>query len=388
MIPLVSSYDSAGNYILFPNKDQQIINAVNDRNTVFDETKANRVFGNIYAEVTLLKGLKYRTMFGLDTRNSRRGTFNGAQSSIRLGSPANGSETTNTASSFVYDNIVTYTTKIKTDHSINVTLLQELQSLNRASSLTLSANNLIFEQQKWFSLNRNTDALVTGSGTYTASQYLSYMGRIEYGFKNKYLLTISNRYDKSSVLAPTNNGTSFPSVSAAWQIDKEDFFTRQTVFNSAKLRIGYGKVGNASIAPYQTAGPLGFTNYNWGNGQAAIGSAPTTFPTPNLGWEKTATTNLGLEFSLLKNRILGTIDLYKSETTDQLQNKTLPAANGVPSQFFNLGKVANNGVEVSLHTENISKKDFRWSSDFIFTHNKEKIVDIDGSGNSDLVNLW
>ncbi|MEI9806876.1 MAG: TonB-dependent receptor [Bacteroidota bacterium] len=388
MIPMVEPFDTAGNWVLYPNRDAQIVSAVNDRNTVFDETTVNRVFGNVYAEITFLKGLKYRTMFGLDTRNSIRGTFNGAQSSVRGGSPASASQTTNTASSWVYDNILTYTAKIKSDHSINITLLQELQSLNRSSSLTLSANNLIFESQKWYSLDRNTDASVTGSGTYSATQYLSYMGRVEYGFRNKYLLTLSNRYDNSSVLAEGAKGAWFPSASVAWQIDREDFFSHQTIFNNARLRFGVGKVGNASIDPYKTAGPLGFTNYNWGNGQAAIGSAPTTFRTPNLGWEKTTTTNFGLEFSMLRSRISGTIDLYKSNTKDQLQNRSIPAANGVTNVYFNLGEVANNGVEISLHTENINRNDFRWSTDLMFTANKEKIVDIDGSGNSNYANLW
>ena len=388
MIPMTVPYDTAGNWILFPNRDQQIINAVNDRNTVFDETKANRIFGNVFAEVTLLKGLKYRTMFGLDSRNSIRGTFNGAQSSIRLGSPANASQTTNQASSWVYDNILTYSTRIKSDHSINVTLLQELQSLNRSSSLTMSANNLIFESQKWYSLQRNTDATVTGSGTFSATQYQSYMGRLEYGFQNKYLLTVSNRYDNSSVLAEGNKGAWFPAVSVAWQIDNEGFFAKQSIVTKAKLRAGIGRVGNASIDPYQTAGPLGFTNYNWGNGVAAIGAAPTTFQTPDLTWEKTTTTNIGLEFGLWQNRIMGTIDWYNSKTTDQLQRRSIPAANGVDFVFFNLGEVNNKGIEIGLSTMNVDKKDFKWSTDFMFTANKEKIVNIDGSKNSNYANLW
>lgn len=388
MIPLVEPYDSNGNWIMFPNRDQQIINAINDRNTVFDQTTANRVFGNIYAELTLLKGLKFKTMFGLDRRNSIRGQFNGAQSSIRLGSAANATQTTNEASSWVYDNILTYNTRIKDDHSINVTLLQELQSLNRSSSLTMSANNLIFEQQKWYSLQRNTDATVTGNGTYSASQYLSYMGRVEYGYKGKYLVTLSNRYDNSSVLAEGNKGAWFPSASIAWQVDRESFFMNQNLFSSARFRMGYGRVGNASIDPYQTAGPLGFTNYNWGNGTAAIGSAPTTFATPNLTWEKTATTNIGLEFGLLKGRISGVIDMYSSKTTDQLQNRTIPAANGVSNVYFNLGEVSNKGIEIALTTQNIIRPNFRWTTDWMFTANKEKIVDIDGSGNSNFANLW
>ncbi len=388
MIPMTVPFDSAGNFILNPNRDAQITNAVNDRNTVFDNTLANRVLGNVYAELTLLKGLKYRTMFGLDTRNSRRGQFNGAQSSVRLGSPASASQTIENSTSWVYDNIITYNTKIKSDHSINVTLLQELQSLNRSTSLTMSANNLIFESQKWYSLNRNTDAQVTGSGTYSATQYLSYMGRVEYGFRNKYLLTVLSRYDNSSVLSEGNQGAWFPAASVAWQIDREDFFRSQSIFSSAKFRAGIGKVGNASIDPYQTAGPLSFTNYNWGNGTAAIGSAPSTFRTPSLGWEKTTTTNAGLEFGLLRNKVSVTLDVYKATTTDQLQRRSIPTANGVDYVFFNLGKIENKGVELTINSQNINKPNFNWSTDFVFTRNKERIVDIDGSNNSNFANLW
>jgi hypothetical protein len=266
--------------------------------------------------------------------------------------------------------------------------LHELQSLNRSSSLTMSANNLIFESQKWYSLNRNTDAQVTGSGTYSSTQYLSYMGRLEYNFRGKYMLTVSSRYDNSSVLAEGSKGAWFPSASAAWQIDREDFFGSQSFLNSAKLRVGYGKVGNASIGPYQTAGPLAFTNYNWGNGVAAIGTAPSTFKTPGLGWEKTTTMDLGLDFGFFRNKIAGTIDVYKSSTTDQLQLRSIPSANGVTSVYFNLGEVENKGIEVTLNTQNITRTNFRWSTDFIFTTNKERIVDIDGSGNSNFANLW
>lgn len=389
MIPMAPAYDSTGKYILFPNGDQQIVSAINDRNTVFDETKVNRIFGNVYGEITLFKGLKYKTMFGLDTRNSVRGLFNGAQSSIRLGSRANASQTTSNSASWVYDNILTYSTKIKSDHSINVTLLHEMQSLNRATETTLSAQDLIFEEQKWYSLNRNTQAVVTGSGSYTAQQLLSYMGRIEYGYKDKYLLTVSTRYDNSSVLAEGSQGAYFPSASLAWRIENEGFFQKQHLFNAAKLRIGIGKVGNSSIDPYQTNGPLEFTNYNWGNGTAAIGLAPTTFRVPNLGWEKTTTKNLGLDFSLLNNRISGSIDLYQANTKDMLQKRTIPATNGVQFMYINLGEVENKGVEFSLSTINVNNKNgFSWSTDFVFSRNKEAIKDIDGSGNSNLANLW
>lgn len=389
MLPFTAPYDSAGKYILYPNGDQQVVSAINDRNTVFDETKANRIFGNIYGELTLFKGLKYRTMFGLDSRNSRRGTFNGSQSSIKKGGLADAAQTITNNSSWVWDNIVTYNTTIKSDHTINATFLYEMQSLNRISELTLSAQNLIFEEQKWYSLQRNTLATVTGSGTYQATQYLSYMGRLEYGYKNRYLLTVSNRYDNSSVLAVGKTGAFFPAASVAWRVENEPFFNKQNFLTTAKVRLGIGTVGNASIPPYLTGGPVDFTNYNWTNGTAAIGAAPLTFKAPNLGWERTTTANAGIDYGLLRGRITGSIDVYATTTKDMLQQKSIPTANGVGYIYVNLGEIKNNGVEFSISSVNVnSRKGFTWSTDLVVSHNKEKIVDVDGSGYSNYQNLW
>ncbi|ULT39756.1 TonB-dependent receptor [Niabella defluvii] len=152
--------------------------------------------------------------------------------------------------------------------------------------------------------------------------------------------------------------------------------------------LGIGTVGNASIAPYRTGGPLASTSYSWGNGVAAIGAAPATFAVPTLTWEKTTTANLGLEFGILNNRITGTIDVYNTNTVNQLQDKSIPAANGVGYLSVNLGKVNNRGIEVALSTRNIDNANFKWSTDFMFSKNKERLVDIDGSGNSNYANLW
>lgn len=388
MLPFTKPYDSLGNFMLYPNLDQQIVNGLNDASTVLNEVKTNRVVGNVYAEINLLKGLRYKTVFGLDYRTSRNGRFNGSQSSVQQGNLANASYSIANGSSWIYDNLLYYDFKIKKDHSFNITLLQELQSLNKNDVLSLSANNLIFEQQKWYSLQQNTLATVTGSGSYSATQYLSYMGRMEYNYKNRYLLTVSNRYDNSSVLSEGNKGAFFPSGSIAWRIDNEDYFKDQSVFSSAKLRVGIGRVGNASIDPYLTNGPLGGVNYNWGNGTAAIGQAPLTFKTPNLTWEKTTTKNLGLDFGILKNRIVGTIDIYNTDTRDILQKMTIPATNGVTYMYVNRGQTNNKGIEISLSSINVNSKDFRWTTDVTFTRNREKLVDIDGTGNNNLSNLW
>jgi TonB-dependent starch-binding outer membrane protein SusC len=389
MIPIVEPYDANGNFLLFPNGDRQIPSPANNLGRVINETKVSRIFGNVYGEVTILPGLRYKAVFGIDSRNARQGTFNGTNTSAQLDAPANASYAITNSISWVYDNLLFYNFSVKRDHNFNITLLHELQSLNKQDQLTMSANNLIFEEQKWYSLQRNTNATVNGSGTYTASQLASYMGRLEYGFKNKYLLTLSNRYDNSSVLAEGKKGEFFPSAAFAWQINNENFFANQNIFDYAKIRIGIGRVGNSSIAPYQTNGPLDFTNYNWGNGNAAIGTAPATFPVPNLTWEKTTTKNLGLEFGVLKNRINMVVDLYESSTKDMLQTRQIPATNGVNYILMNLGEVSNKGIDVSLSTVNLNTKSgLRWTTDIVFSKNKEAIVDIDGTGNDNLANLW
>lgn len=389
MLPFTKPYDDNGNFLLYPNGDQQIVNGLNDETTVLNEIKANRIVGNIYAEIGLVKGLKYKTVFGLDYRSSKQGRFNGSKSSVRQGNLANANYSVSNGTSWVYDNMLLYDVKIKKDHSLNVTLLQEVQSLNKNDVISLSADNLIFEEQKWYSLQQNTLATVTGSGSYSATQYLSYMGRVEYGYKNKYLLTVTNRYDNSSVLSEGNKGAYFPSASFAWRVDNEQFFKHQNILTSAKLRLGIGRVGSASIDPYLTNGPLSQVNYNWGSGTAAIGQAPQTFRTPTLTWEKTTTRNIGLDFSILKNRITGSIDYYSTSTKDILQRLTIPATNGVSFMYVNRGETSNKGIDISLSTTNIvTKSGFTWTTDFVFSKNKEKIVDIDGRGNNDLNNLW
>jgi TonB-dependent starch-binding outer membrane protein SusC len=387
-LPFTRPYDSAGKFLLYPNGDQQIINGLNDVGNVINEVTTNRIFGNVFAEVTLLKGLKYKTVFGLDRRSAQTGRFNGSASSVQQGNLAGASLQNANSVSWVYDNLLYYEFKVKQDHQFNITLLHEMQKLNRTDTVNMSAQNLIFEQQKWYSLQNNSLAVVTGGGSYSASQLLSFMGRIEYGYKNKYLLTVSDRYDNASVLSENNKGAHFPSAALAWRLDGEDFFQTQKVLSNAKIRIGIGKVGNSNINPYQSGGPLEFTNYSWGNGAAAIGVAPTTFPAPDLTWEVTTTKNLGFEFGLFKNRIMATVDLYTSLTVNQLQRLSIPATNGVSSVLVNFGEVRNKGIDIGLSTVNLNTAGgLRWTTDIVFSKNKESIVSLNNSKNDDLANL-
>ncbi|MEI6945857.1 TonB-dependent receptor [Paraflavisolibacter sp. H34] len=388
MIPLALPYDSAGNLIFFPGNDPQIVNPLNDPNTVIEENRTSRLIGSVFGEVSILKGLKYRAAFGIDATNVRRGTFNGTISSVRQGNPANASYSIRNGLTWIFDNIINYDTKIGDDHNFSFTLLQELQKI-RGDTLTSNAENLSYESQKWYSLQNNALSTTTSSGGLAEFQLLSYMGRVNYSLMDKYNVTLSVRNDNSSVFTEGHKGLWFPSAALAWKVDAEPFMDAVNVLNSLKLRVGYGSVGNSSIRPYQGRGLLTRIPYNWADNPAA-GFGPGTLPLPDLTWERTNALNAGVDFGLWKNRITGTVDVYQSNTTQQIQNRSLPAASGFPEVLVNLGKIRNRGIEISLSTTNINQPGgWRWITDFMFTKNKEEIVELFGGDDQDNVgNQW
>ena len=215
----------------------------------------------------------------------------------------------------------------------------------------------------------------------------SFMGRINYSFKDKYLLTASARYDGSSRLAPGHKWVMFPSAAVAWRINEEGFMKGNTTFSNLKLRAGYGITGNSAIDPYKTAGNLGFARYNYG-GTNAMAFYQNEMPNPDLKWEMTKQWNAGIDFAILKGRISGVVDLYLQNTSDLLMDRQLPQVSGFNSVVYNIGKTRNKGIEVTINSQNIQKTNFTWSTDFIFAKNKEEIVELYGGKNDDTGNKW
>lgn len=385
-LPLAQPFDSTGKIILNPGNDPNIFNPLNDINTVFNELKINRFISNVFVEVQPLKGLKLRSAFGADLRNERQGTFNGSISSVRAGIPANGSYTTRSRFNWTLQNLITYDTRIGSKHALSLLAGQEFLK-NSYETNNLSAENLSYESQKWYSLQNNNLGTVTGSGTFAKYQYLSYLGRLNYTYNDKYLLTFSLRQDNSSLLAEGHKGEIFPSGALAWNIGRESFVQGISIINQLKLRIGYGAVGNSSIDPYQTGGTLTRSLYNWG-GTPAPGYAPASLPLPELTWERTKTKNIALDFALLKNRISGTVDVYEANTNN-IQNRTLPGASGIPRILVNLGNVRNRGMEVSLSTVNLNQPNgVKWTTDFVYSRNRQSITELTGSNTNDIANQW
>ena len=214
----------------------------------------------------------------------------------------------------------------------------------------------------------------------------SYMGRINYTLADKYLFTLTGRWDGSSRLAPGNKWAFFPSVGLGWRLGDEAFMQNLGWFSNLKVRASYGRTGNTGINPYQTEGSVTQTRYNFGSA-TANGYRPGQIPNPDLQWEKTDQYDVGLEFGILNNRIAGTIDWYRQNTHDLLMNRQLPPTSGFTSTLQNIGETRNQGIELGLSLVPVDGT-VRWTMDVNATHNRNQILSLYGDTLDDVGNLW
>jgi TonB-linked SusC/RagA family outer membrane protein len=213
------------------------------------------------------------------------------------------------------------------------------------------------------------------SSAYTQSNLVSYLGRINYTLMNRYLLTVSARYDGSSRLAQGNKWALFPSAAVGWRIKEEDFMKEVNWLSDLKLRLSYGQTGNDAVNPYQTNGTISSPQY-YSFGTDVIGNVPNNLRNDALSWETTTEYNLGVDFGLLNNRITGSVELYNRLTRDLIMKKLIPVTLGYSSITANVGSVRNKGVELTLNTVNVQTDNFRWNSVVTLAYNKNAIVDL------------
>jgi TonB-linked SusC/RagA family outer membrane protein len=203
------------------------------------------------------------------------------------------------------------------------------------------------------------------------------MGRVNYSYNDKYLMTLTGRYDGSSVLAEGNKWAFFPSIALAWRAGDEDFIKNLNLFSDLKLRASYGEVGNDVVAPYSTQAFLRRTAYDF-NGVAAYGYAPNNIGNSDLKWENSAEFNIGLNMGFLKNRITADIEYYDKKTNNLIQNVAIPTSLGFGSVTSNVGKLLNRGVEVTFNSVNIQKENFKWTTNLTFSTNHNEILELYG----------
>ncbi|MFZ5432128.1 MAG: SusC/RagA family TonB-linked outer membrane protein [Bacteroidota bacterium] len=367
-----------------PGNDPQLWNPVLNIEHAIVRFRKDRYLGSYYLEVDLPFSLKYRSNVGLDVGPYYDQRFYGSRSSDRQGGNARAENGGDTRTMWTWENLLYWNETIK-KHSFGFTFLQSIQQ-EKFESHRINVLNLPYETQRWYNVGSSPN-ISSVSSNYTKWQLASFMGRLNYNYADKYLLTASARYDGSSRLAPGNKWVLFPSAALAWRLSEEGFMRGLTDLSNLKLRLGYGITGNTAIDPYKTAGNLAYARYNFG-GNNVMAFYQNEMPNPDLSWEKTKQWNAGVDFGLFNNRISGVVDVYLQNTSDLLMDRQLPQVSGFNSVVYNIGKTRNKGIEITLNTENIRRGDFSWTTDFIFARNKEEIVELYGGKNDDVGNRW
>ncbi len=297
---------------------------------------------------------------------------------------ANGSVANSESNTYTYDNILTYARDFD-KHSLNGTLVYT-RSKSESYGSTLTGTDFETYGNTILGIYAlNNAATQRVNTTNVESSQAAYLARMIYSFDNKYQLNASVRRDGSSVFGSDKKWGTFPAVGIAWTISNESFMSGLTPVDYLKLKVSYGKNGNQALAPYGTLSTIamgqgGEQGYIFGN-SLYFGQYVNVLGNPGLAWETTEAFNAGFEADLLKNRIHLEFDGYRSKTTDQIFDRTIPVMGaGITSQQSTMGQVNNWGVEVNLSTVNVQKADFSWTSRVVFYMNRNKLVEIDGSG--------
>lgn len=344
-------------------------------------TKRYRTLGSLYAELQIIKGLNFRTTLNLDnTDNVSNGyspyivagsqasrTFTGTNNIL---SATSGSYSTYRRQTFVNENTLTYATRLNNVHSLNVLAgyAYNLERLDR-SQLSSSGGYTSAVIQ-----TLNAAAAVTGNTTASRNILISTFGRVQYGFRDKYLVSASLRSDGSSRFGANNQYGVFPSASIGWRVTEEKFMQEIPVISDFKLRASYGENGNNLLSSdYGAIATLGSYGYVFGTTQAAaIGQAPNVVANPDLQWERSKTYDIGFDFGLFRNRLTGSFDYYNKHNTDLLLNVPIPAATGFTSALQNIGAVRNIGQELEITSRNTVGR-IQWSTTVNISHNKNRI---------------
>lgn len=342
-----------------------------------NRSQTDRLLINLFADWKIADGLSYRLNTSLSERNVDSGSYLGVEHTT--GRNTQGKATVSHSDYFDYlvENILNYSTTIGDDHKIDATLMQ---SVNYITWKQLSITGTGFSNDD-LSFNAIGSAIEHGVPSFQLSErkMLSSLARVRYNYKDRYLFTAAVRMDGSSVFGASNKYGFFPSASFAWRVSEEEFMKSAEWVSNLKLRLSYGQVGNQGISPYTTLGLTDKYMYEFGT-IPSVGYLPdTTMPNPNLKWETSTSTNLGVDFGFFDGRIGGSVELYNTDTTDLLVNKTLSQSTGYASQLVNMGRVNNRGVEVTLNLIPVKTKDFEWNVNLTFARNKNEIVRIDGS---------
>ncbi|UFH55426.1 TonB-dependent receptor [Spirosoma sp. KNUC1025] len=387
--PLAAPYNADGTVNLFPAEGSidaagvSPLTIITKTDSYLGRTRALRTFNSLYAEVNILPGLRYRMNAGLNFSQSNYNGYNGPLTyfnSATVQSSSN-AEISNTEYWDINLQHLLYYDKTFGKHRIGVTGLYEItKNHSLGSRFTITGVPADYIKTSNFSLASGTPVANSDFGnSFSELGLLSYMGRVNYSYNDRYLLTLTLRRDGSSTLSPGNQYFNYPAIGAGWNIIEEGFMKEVPFISNLKLRGSWGLSGNRNVGAYSTLGALSAGYYNFGTGTAGqqLAYTVTSLPATGLGWQSTSQVDLGIDFGFLNNRITGSVDWYHQQTKDILLSVPLPPSNGAGSTLKNLGRTEGKGLETALTFEIFrNPKGFNWSADLTYFFNREKITQL------------
>lgn len=403
MTPISSPYNADGTMkrsIRMANIDNQyiftkdVIENLQENDQWLNETRTFASYNAIFGEVKapFLNGLKYRVNLGLDFIQSNTGAYTGAGvgNGDNPNSISSASVDDRTTYHWTLENILTFDRTFGGKHTVNATALYSAEQ-SKYNRTNMSAQDLPADAFQFYNIGQGATNVTVNPALqdYQLWGLKSAMGRVMYAYDNRYMISATVRSDGSSRLAEGHKWHTYPAVSAGWNIHNESFMQKIGFVNSLKLRVGYGQTSNQAINPYATLGLLSTRPYNFGPSVYSTGYYVTQLPNEELGWEFSKTWNFGLDFSVLKNRLSGTIEYYVTKTEDILLGLGLPPTSGVTGYTANIGTTQNKGFELTLNGLILDNPNgVSLEAGFNFYINNNKLTSLASGSTRDENNWW
>ena len=391
MNPLISPYNADGSINIIPwTEDQFFKNPLEGLNVLSqDRTKSVITNNFIKVDVPFIKGLSYKLNTGYTYLTNGVEQYYGRNTKIGFTGKGQSLIANQSTDDWLLENIVTYNKTIG-KHSFDFT---GLYSSQKRTIVKHQVTGVGFPSDIQSFYQNGIASSLIGADEYTSEANISQMGRLNYSYNSKYLVTLTARRDGFSGFGENTKFGIFPVLALGWNITEEDFMRKYSWVDNLKLRTSYGKVGNQAIGPYSTLPQLSAQHNLNTDKTPALGYRPNRLGDPSLGWESTVGFNLGLDFAVLKNRINGSVDFFSTTTSDLLLDKSISPVNGVKSIRQNIGATNNRGLDIFVSSINVKNKNFSWTTDLNFSTSLSKIDNVgltDANGNyiSDIGNRW
>ena len=354
-------YNPDGSY----NQEGPYSNPVSIANEAINENFSYRTNSNVFLDWTILDDLTFSSKLGVDFLDFREHAFESTKTIQGAKYNGLGFETYSNISNIVSNNLLEYNKRLN-KHKIGALLGYSFEKRNYRSSF-IRGQDFADDDLEYI----NSAATIASASASASDEGLrSYFGRLNYNFSDKYILTMTGRFDSSSKFGSNNKTGFFPAASMAWRASQEEFFKDIDFLSNLKFRVSYGLTGNDDISPFLFSELYGNTSYG---GSPAI--YPSNIPNPDLKWESTAQLNIGLNLGFFDDRITLTADYYDKQTNDLLLSRPLPNSSGFSSITENVGKVENKGIELTVSTQNFTGE-FTWNTRFNIAGNRNKVLEL------------